>query len=396
MSKFTAFLVNGDAFLLERENYSILVDGGDKNVLAKNYGATQLNPLPTYIVCTHRDSDHINGLTELLTAAKTHDSYKKNTELWLPCHLGKSSKLIEKYSTEANLLYKNRKNITDKLINRKTDEPSKKLAHVMLSELSFNDDSEIDNRHLSLVFHYHKEMNLKITRKNLRSFFALTKKEEDYAKRYNALLKAAYALDKKFPIRFFKHDTQNVSGGDQGRLVPINSTERKYCLLPTALDFFKLSSENKISLAFMSPEIHNQQNPSKSQQAVLFCADTDVSTCNFSLVQKHPKIVVFKNQPLITAPHHGSGSNEESYKFIQQNLLYLGKKFFVRGHCSRIGYIAHGFKCGHPRACTKPHTSCKNKHYPSSCQCKLTASQTVILETKNGLWKPDPNTKALP
>ena len=79
-SKFIALMVSeGDAFYLEKNERSVLVDGGDKT---KNF------PLLFYtttgqkgsdiLVCTHNDADHAYGLIDFLESGFTVK------EVWLP------------------------------------------------------------------------------------------------------------------------------------------------------------------------------------------------------------------------------------------------------------------------------------------------------------------------
>jgi len=79
--KFTALPVNvGDSFLLQYNGYSVLVDGGMNQThilsLLKKTGIK--GKFIDTLICTHYDSDHINGILGLL---KAH--YEFN-ELWLP------------------------------------------------------------------------------------------------------------------------------------------------------------------------------------------------------------------------------------------------------------------------------------------------------------------------
>lgn len=80
--KFTALPVNvGDSFLLYVNGKYVLVDGG----MNKTHIITLLNKerIPNrhihYLICTHYDADHINGIIGILESGKyTFD------ELWLP------------------------------------------------------------------------------------------------------------------------------------------------------------------------------------------------------------------------------------------------------------------------------------------------------------------------
>jgi len=87
--KFTAVAVReGDCFLTEylkdEKTFRILIDGGKyEEETTKLFNRLKLpNKHINLIICTHYDSDHINGLIGLLNAGYTFD------EIWLPEIIG--------------------------------------------------------------------------------------------------------------------------------------------------------------------------------------------------------------------------------------------------------------------------------------------------------------------
>jgi Metallo-beta-lactamase superfamily len=82
MLKFTAFDVQeGDAFLLEKDEKKILIDGGKDrgNKFPEKFLSTGIKQLDL-IVCTHADSDHAEGLINLLRS----DDDLTCKEIWIP------------------------------------------------------------------------------------------------------------------------------------------------------------------------------------------------------------------------------------------------------------------------------------------------------------------------
>lgn len=87
MSKLMALAVHGDAFVHQRSNGIMLIDGGGSSA---TLGAQLTKELPTVshldvVVCTHADLDHANGLKTILTDWRVA---KKGAvtigEFWLP------------------------------------------------------------------------------------------------------------------------------------------------------------------------------------------------------------------------------------------------------------------------------------------------------------------------
>jgi hypothetical protein len=68
----------GDAFLLERPNFSVLVDGGQDTGFPRLFTRTAGRDGVDVLVCTHNDRDHANGIVEFLDDGLTAE------EAWLP------------------------------------------------------------------------------------------------------------------------------------------------------------------------------------------------------------------------------------------------------------------------------------------------------------------------
>ena len=68
----------GDAFYLERDGFSCLVDGGYSGGFADNFRCVTGCRHVHVVVCTHNDSDHANGLIDFFNNGRTAE------ECWLP------------------------------------------------------------------------------------------------------------------------------------------------------------------------------------------------------------------------------------------------------------------------------------------------------------------------
>lgn len=67
----------GDAFFLQRQTFSVLVDGGKSRDLPKRLVDADIRH-PMLVVCTHNDSDHTNGLYDYFAEGGSASA------LWLP------------------------------------------------------------------------------------------------------------------------------------------------------------------------------------------------------------------------------------------------------------------------------------------------------------------------
>jgi len=366
MSKFIALPVGqGDAFYLDRGGFHVLVDGGKSKTAISNLldNGCETKHLDV-LVCTHNDSDHANGVLGLL------DNWDGTIdEVWLPgswTHRMKDlfenprvfvNELVENIS---DMDFQENKDLTledvvllDSPHSNEVNSEALDLSDIIDKSNDFSDFLfEVNSAYLGLDLLYYFERHYFSD-----SFISIFLDAMNAANLIKTITELAFHKGAK--IRFFDYG-KHVSGGFSGILEPVNSTEitgiRKREV--SALQYIALSTANKESLVFYSPE-------STESPAVLFSADSDL---NFSLpVVKHTK------KPIITSPHHGSDANATAYNVV---LKWLGANLspiWVRSDC----------KCK-----TRPGTAFKNQacKFCTLCNCGLYPKQTVKLHSSDGIW----------
>ncbi len=120
-------------------------------------------------------------------------------------------------------------------------------------------------------------------------------------------------------IRYFEYNTTDFRGGEKW-LKPINSREiLKVSIKPdlSPLRYLYLSSANKESLMFYSPEDNNDGSN------VIFTADSVFYNLNITKLKKQlSSIFINSKSIIITAPHHGSEANDTVYDFLEKERIY--------------------------------------------------------------------------
>jgi len=311
MSTFIAIGVGqGDAFFLEKGDKTLLVDGG-KSVSSfpgrflKAAGRNHLDIL----VCTHNDSDHANGVLGFLRQKRfTAD------EVWLPASwMDNLQDLMinpEKFLKEL---------IAD--IQRLDDHLARDLEAVgemftmiqtqkeglIVEETAENLRRLVEQAseiyHLDLGKQFRTLYNLKLRNPKHR----LTKEALVASNLIREIALSAFRSGSL--VRWFDYIGDNgftkASGGMTDLLVPINAVEVARIKRPkkSALEYISLTRVNQQSLVFASP--NNEFSP-----FVLFTADSDLSF-------RQP--IPWQDQMIITAPHHGSNSNNRAYwRFVHE------------------------------------------------------------------------------
>lgn len=321
MSQFIAIPVSvGDAFYLNRNDYSILIDGGlDGAGFPGLFRATTKNDSVNVVVCTHNDADHANGIIGFLKAGLSCD------EVWLPgSWLGVLPDILGSVEMVLAELAKNilddRRQHDDSNSNygapsleayiagrRRLSEQNVDKGEVIvlsddgwaaqlveLLETSAPWDS-VSLQHWIVHLIYPSVIH------NLdEAEIQLLWSAIDAASRIRTI--AQEAFHRGIPVRWFEYDTRHPSGGNN-HLQPLNAREiakiRVRATGRTLLYLLSLSVSNKESLVFWSP-------PMGQERGVLFNADSDLA--NVTLPSNSDLLGA-----LATAPHHGSEANANAY-----------------------------------------------------------------------------------
>jgi len=332
MAEFIALPVGqGDAFYLDRGDYTILVDGGkSRSKFPGMFHRVTDKDSVDILVCTHNDSDHVNGVLGFLKS-------KLNCkELWLPGRwlevlpdlLVPLPDFVNRVGSEI---------INDRKIGRpdehsrypsSVEEFARRFeANTQATEETLRRDAE-DELHIlntaekgwpaSIIrdlenaehwdtppwawpsqiryewlggYYYHCPASaLTLT---LSVIHAATRIREA----------AILAFRKGVTVRWFKHDPITPRGGIPGVLEPANARElltmrqRKASLV----EYISLSVANRESLVFWAP-------PTDEMPGVLFNADSDLAEVNLNFSTQNS---------LATAPHHGSEANARAYEVVE-------------------------------------------------------------------------------
>lgn len=293
MNKFVALKVgSGDAFYLEREEASILFDGGGSEKNFPSLFSKELNlSYVDIIVCSHNDSDHANGIIGYLKSPLICN------EVWLPANwVGRIDTLLS-------------------------------TPEMFFEELVMNIKDDVDIEYLedsicSAMFENKQELNIEnLVNKSNDSCFSFEnftnnaskltiKQNKLFSKLFSSAMKikeiTSLAYKKRLKVRWFQYDSNSQASGGENYFKPINSFEinKLYSKKMSALQYLTLTHSNKESLVFYSPKIENLID------GVLFSSDSD-----YSFNQNIPSDL--GKTPIITVPHHGSRSNERAYNTKQ-------------------------------------------------------------------------------
>ncbi len=339
MGRFIALPVGqGDAFYLEKKGFNVLVDGGrSKNNISGLVNRYCQIEILDILVCTHNDADHANGVIGLL-----EQWGGQIKEIWLPASW---TYRIKDLLTSPKEFYK-------ELVDNLNDSNAKTIDRDI--KLDDNGGINIDEIMSELLDIDINEIILKGCNFNsFRRYFNMGNKIKEIV---------TLAYNRKCKIRFFEFG-QNISGGEKGKLEPVNSREiiswktKKI----SALQYINLTIENRGSLVFYSPE--NNVEP-----AVLFTADSDL---NFALPNISPQ-----KTAIITSPHHGSESNANVYGTVQKWVSKLN--IWVRSDC---------------RCKSRPGQTFKNQTNKYCTICNLGNNSFILrniveFSVSNGVWSP--------
>ena len=393
MARFIAIPVaQGDAFYLERERFSLLVDGGRSRLaLPLMFQMATKRDGVNVVLCTHNDADHANGILGFLETGLRCD------EVWLPGRwldvlpdvlrpfvevfrelVGNIAKIdiswsMERVQPSCSPIEAYAECMHDRLTDAPATEEELSIAEngwpeSYLQMLEQAEPWEVPPRWLWprgyedwllwLYGHY---------RRLAPAGVQLLWSAIDAAGRIRAI--ATEAFHHGIPVRWFEFDTATPSGG-RPELQPINAREiaRVRPRVGPLLARLALTVSNKESLVFYSPG-------TEDHPGVLFTADSDLE--GVSLPSR-------LDDAIVTAPHHGSEANANAYRTVIAASNNPTSITWVRSdgrYKRRPGSTYLGLASR--RLCT----ICRRAGGSS------TTKQTVQLYSRGGVWVPHRETR---
>jgi hypothetical protein len=299
INRFVAINVgNGDAFFLQREGFSVLVDGGKSRDLPDRLVKAGIDN-PLLVVCTHNDSDHTNGLYDYFEAGGTAN------ELWMPATwLEVVHRMSEERRDDIESLFDDSEDAVLDELDRKEGE----FIHSDPVEDFLTDAVQIPS------FRRYAPIYVRRFLGGHRGVFAITP--------HNKLLRAAgniwnvAAAAARRGVRLVWFDPEvTPKASPSSPICVLNATRvseirRSRATLKQVLN---LTMVNRMSLVLYSP-------PDPNAPGVLFCADSDFH--NIHTPPTDPGMI-------ITAPHYGS--NDEGNRRVYTKLNTVGASHAPQG-----------------------------------------------------------------
>lgn len=350
-SKLRMLPVSGEslAYYVPRESV-YLVDGGKSHKscyqeLLSFYKDFVRGDVKLKLICTHADTDHITGLSEVIKNMAVD-------EVWLPEAF--SHTLLPCVQSGTKRVFKDLTEVVDSLSRGSLLDLRGMINGVFNS---FYEDEGINE----IIF----------SKDSINEQFIAT-----LSKAQNRIYRLITVIIKKnIPIRWFSYDrwknlnystTKNC--GDSELLIPLNSVEvenepnRMNTIDGLYLLYF-LTISNYQSLVFISPQTHEHSG-------VLFTADSNLDNIKISSINYAKGLGT--RRYLVTAPHHGSLSNRKAYNIIS---LCFPRYTLVKSHFSSVRRLA-------------PEYSTYNKKFCMTCNASLGVS---FFDTATG-WRVYPHT----
>jgi len=275
----------GDAFFLQRGQFTVLVDGGRSTNQFPRMFQDMLNRRSVEVlVCTHNDADHAKGVLGFL------ESRLRCNEVWLPGLWG--DRLDDLVARPDKFV----EQLMDELHAGEAVEQAHSEGTIRLDRLgdwyASNDESyKTDDEHTvsdtleTLVIEHDdagndepswQESSRRLTFPLSRTLWRVLGNG-----RYHLLLQALSAAERiraiaiacahrGTPVRWFRYSSRTAMGGESGRLIPLNAIEVARSRRPVgALEYLALSASNRRSLVLCSPS-------TAECPGVIFTADSDL------------------------------------------------------------------------------------------------------------------------
>jgi len=399
----------GDAFLIDREEGAILVDGGLKNKsfpdLVRNDGGVGNLDVA---VCTHNDADHTGGILALLKEGFPIE------ELWLPASwayrlpdliLNPGLMLFELFLELRDRRYIDERGFlndeapveiesiptSDAVEDIRGSESGtwrEGLEELLATHAADEVGTRKEERSLSLAdetFPYDRitleEIDYNLRQNNL---YELWRPSQPMPWVYNTLARssalyesvtqsisnireiAIWTYHRGIEIRWFEYTPNHPSGG-RDDFIPVNCRERSPSFdrrLP-ALDYVALTVANEQSLVFYAPA-------DEESGGILCTAD--------SLLKDFRDQFPSDPHMLVTTPHHGSETNNGAYPVLQRKTR--DEAYWVRSGARHAGWPCDEYI---DLPCKKVCTRCRVHPY---------SDQTVYMKKGQGKWRPTQGTTA--
>lgn len=374
----------GDAFYLERDDWSVLVDGGLSkqflpDLFRRETGKCRVNVL----VCTHNDADHANGVLGFLESSLCCD------EVWLPGRwLETLPSVLRSWQEVEHVFFARPDMPTSDIVETSGEAPTRTRFEVFADSLDADEfASTVDAESVEIPSSgwpesmvsllenappwregYHGEYWHPYRLINRDDFF---RSAMEAAARIRDIALAAF--HRGIPVRWFEYEPGNPSGGT-ALLRPVNAQQiarvarvaRVARITPVddrCLFLLAHTVANKKSLVFCSPRA--DESP-----AVLFTADSDLANTTMPCNLTHA---------IVTAPHHGSDANAKAYDVVTNSpCTDTDSLNWVRSdgrYRSRPG----------PEFLKQPKRFCTMCRKTSTC---FTNKQAVELRAQSGSWSP--------
>jgi len=395
VARFIAIPVTkGDAFYLDQDNLSVLVDGGQsRSGFASTFETTTRADGVNVVVCTHNDADHANGILGFLEAGLRCE------EIWLPARW--LSVLPDVLNPFVHVFLKLAEDAAQAEVPSDMEQrwsgihPIEAYAdhlHERLDEVPVSKDCPQlgkdgwpesyfrlfeeaepwqmapfvslwpsgDGPWANLTYCVYPTLRPRAVQ--------LLWSVIEAAHRIRAI--AIEAFHRGIPVRWFEFNATKPSGG-LATLQPVNAQAiaRVRPLVGRLLDYLALTVSNRESLVFWS-------SPADDRPGVLFSADSDLSQLNL------PRQLL---NAIATSPHHGSQDNAKAYAEVGKAAGQDASSItWVRSDCRYRSRPCHSYLSlsSSRRLCTI---------------CRLggnmwSPKQAVRLFSTGGFWVPQPPT----
>jgi len=286
---------NGDSFLLHFEDKYILVDGGmnQRHIVTLLKKERIPNNHINVLICTHYDTDHINGIIGILKSGKFLFD-----EIWLPEIFGSLGYTISERLYEILEYWRRNEFSQDELSDLSDDHQSTDFEENTFEKINVGVFEQVleHYRFEPWLFESPYEFfwpNIKLSN-SLYKICSLN---------YHSILSGAC-------IRWFKYKEDYQHHSCPLNLYAENAIETGITLYDPRAFLCKLylTTINLKSLVFI---YDYEAHPN-----ILFTADSDLSF--YSTTKK------LKTNSIVTAPHHGSESNAKAYsKICGKNLIFV-------------------------------------------------------------------------